>query len=116
MKHGKPLRKDFLFSDAPALGPLWTQLWELENELGERLLDHPIGAMVIAEDEAWLLRDLGDELVIVHGNWADGKLSDETSRYDFDLDWSDVDEDGLNEGIRRIHHALHHFETLLHAA
>lgn len=116
MVDAKPLRTDFMFDDDQNFGHLWRELWTLENELGTRLLDHPIGTMVVSGDDAWVLRDIGDELVIVHGNWSEGHISDETSRYDFDLDWTDVDETDLSEGISRLQHALLNFEALLQSA
>ena len=106
-KHlGKPLSKDIFFADAQDIGHLWRQLWELENQLADRLLEHPLGTAAIVDEDAWVLRDDGEKLMLVHGFWSGSQLSDETSRFDFDLGWIDIDEDGLHHAISKVQQAL----------
>lgn len=103
---GKPVSKDIFFADAPDIGHLWRQLWELENQLADRLLEHPLGAAAIVDGDAWMLRDDGENLYLVHGNWDGSTLTDETSRFDFDLGWIDIDEDGLHHAISMVQQAI----------
>lgn len=100
------MSKDIFFADAPDIGHLWRQLWELENQLADRLLEHPLGAAAIVDGDAWMLRDDGENLYLVHGNWDGSTLTDETSRFDFDLGWIDIDEDGLHHAISMVQQAL----------
>jgi len=73
---------------------------------GKPLLEHPLGAAAIVDGDAWMLRDDGENLYLVHGNWDGSTLTDETSRFDFDLGWIDIDEDGLHHAISMVQQAL----------
>jgi len=111
---GKPVSKDIFFADAPDIGHLWRQLWELENQLADRLLEYPLGAAAIVDQDAWMLRDEGESLTLAHGKWDGSKLTDETSRFDFDLSWIDiVEEDGLNQAISKVWDAIHQLDGFI---
>lgn len=86
---------DTVFADAAEpVGMHWRNLCTLENELGTMLLQHP-GAIVTVDSDAWVLRSADDTMVLCHATVSDGKLVDEQSRHDFDLDWVDIGEDEL---------------------
>lgn len=113
MTSSKPIRTDRVFADVEGmLGVLWNQFCFIENELAEMLHSLPLGTAVVLDGDAWVLRDDGACLVLVHGNYADGEITDEESRFDFDLGRIDVNEDELQSYIERVQKAMSSFNTV----
>lgn len=113
MTSSKPIKTDRVFADAEGmLGVLWSQFCFVENELAEMLHSLPLGTAVVLDGDVWVLRDDGACLVLVHGNYADGEITDEVSRFDFDLSWIDVSEDELQSYIERVQKAMSSFNTV----
>jgi hypothetical protein len=109
------IKMDPVFADAPEpLGMHWRNLCNMENMLAIRLLERP-GMMVAHEMDAWYLSEQGEcePLVLVHSNYSDGELNNESSRFDFDLDWVDVEAPDLEDLIKRLQHVLINFDQLI---
>lgn len=99
-KTNKPLRTGVVFGDAPApLGAMWAELSELEDRLGERLRVMDAGARVVAGGLGWTLRERGEQLELVCGRMDGRRLVDAHSRFEFSLDWVDVEEEQLQAQI-----------------
>lgn len=109
----KPLRLEIPFKEAPHVGGLWMELGEIENEIAVKLIAYPLSTAVVLDGQAWMLKDEGEALVLIHGSWADGQLSCATSRFDLSHEWVDIEEEELNQAICTAQQALLEFDTLL---
>lgn len=107
------LRLDHPFKDAPDVGPLWTQLGEIENEIAKKLMSRPKGTVLVLDEQGWMLKDDGQYLVLVHGHWSDGHLACLTSRFDMNLEWVDIEEYELCQAIGIAQNALWAFDELV---
>ena len=108
-----PLKSESVFEDAPEpVGMLWRNLTRLENTLAEKLLQLPLGTLVVVEQDAWILREDGTHVVLCHGNYADQAISEESSRFDFDLGWVDVEPNELQDYLERVTRAIDEFQTV----
>lgn len=113
MISAKPVKTDLVFANLEgSLGFLWSQFCSIENQLAEMLHPLPLGTAVVLGGDAWVLREDGDALVLVHGNYAKGEITGEESRFDFDLSWVDIEEDELQGYINRVKHAMTTFNTV----
>lgn len=90
------IKYDAVHADAPGqLGDLWRKMAEAENALAEKLLPYPLGSAITNDDSAWHLEADGDTLNLVHSSIVEGKAVNQASRFDIDLAWVDVEEEGL---------------------
>lgn len=113
VKKRRPVNDSFVFQNVEGeLGVLWNNLCVAENALAEKLKPLPLGTAVVLGLDAWLLRDDGDKLVLVHGNYIDGKLGEEQSRFDADLSWVDISEASLQYLVAQIGEATDKMDTV----
>lgn len=99
-----PIKTDRVFVDAPGeLGAAWRNLCEEENRLAGYLTVLEDGTAVVLGDEAWYL-EKGDDgkLILMHGEVGDGKIKNPDSRFDFGLDWVDVELDEVRNYTQRV--------------
>lgn len=99
-----PIKTDRVFEDAPGeLGAAWRNLCDEENRLAGYLTALEEGTAVVLGDEAWYL-EKGDDgkLILIHGEVGDGKIKHPDSRFDFGLDWSDVELDEVRNYTQRV--------------
>lgn len=112
------LKTDYIFENASGrLGVLWHQLCDSENVLASKLQSMPVGTAAVSGFDFWALRDDGGELVLVHMHIDPDYLCHEVlegsdSRFEFDLEWVDVDEEELESYIDRIDAATLTFKTV----
>ncbi len=107
------LRKDIVFQNAPQpYASLWNNVSVLENQLAEKLLARPaaLEGFVLVDRDAWLLVEAGDHLQLCHANLVGGELVDETSRFDVDLGWVDIEEDALQSYLDVLQTAVEEFD------
>lgn len=109
-----PLKLDIVsFQNAPGeLGALWHNLCTAENELATRLHAFPLGTALVLRTDAWFLKDEDQHLVLCHANYIDGRLSEVTSRFDFSLEWVDVEVDALDYYIDLVGEATQSFNPI----
>ena len=106
------LKIDMVLPNVPGeTGMLWNNLGVYENILAGWLLELPPGTCFALERDAWELRDDGAELILTHGTLVDGKLIDESSRFDISLDWVDVTDDDLRGYLELLKEAISKFCT-----
>lgn len=87
-----PIKMDRVFADATGeLGTAWANLCEAENRLAGYLTVFEDGTAVTSGDHAWYLQKEDDKLVLMHANVTDGRLEGATSRFDFALEWVDIE-------------------------
>lgn len=99
-----PIKTDRVFVDAPGeMGVAWRRMCEEENRLAGYLTTLDEGTAVVLGDDAWYL-EKGDDgkLILMHGEVEDGKIKNPDSRFDFGLDWLDVELDGLRDYTQRV--------------
>lgn len=90
----------------------WRNLAALENQLAELLAKHT-GKMVANELDAYYLKIVDGELILCHATFIDGQLADESSRFDFDLEFVDITADELQFAIRGLETCIENFAALL---
>lgn len=104
------IKTDLVFADAPEpIGMLWRNLCSLENQLAEKLQGKH-GAVVIIDQDAWMLLEQCDELLLYHATYIDERLNDEVSRFDHGLDWVDIEEDQLQDYNHLLQRAVDEFD------
>lgn len=109
----KQIRRDSVFTNAPGeLGGLWGQVCAVENEMAERLQSLPPGTAAVSGEHAWFLEDDGEFLVLMHATLANGAPVNVNSRFNFDLEAVDVDEDMLMDYIALANNAMADFKTI----
>lgn len=109
----KPIKKDRVFTNAPGeLGDLWGQVCAVENEMAEKLQSLPLGTTAVSGMDAWFLEDDGEFLVLMHVAPVALTLFAASSRFDFDLEAVDVDEDMLMDYIALVNNAMADFKTM----
>lgn len=99
-----PIKNDRVFVDAPGeLGAAWRNMCDEENRLAGYLTVLEEGAAVVLGDEAWYL-EKGDDgkLILMHGEVGEGKIENPVSRFDFGLDWVDVELDEVRNYTQRV--------------
>lgn len=106
------IKEEIYFVNDPSTGRLWKQAGEAENALAQKLHLLPEGTAVLGEKEAWFLMREADALVLVHAEYENGNVTNIQSRFDFELDYIDVEEGDLEEYIRRIEVATEEFNTV----
>lgn len=99
-----PIKTDRVFVDAPGeLGSAWANLCAEENRLAGYMTILPNGTAVTLGDEAWYLENGDDgKLVLMHGEVRDGKIVNPDSRFDFSLEWVDVEVDEVRDYTQRV--------------
>lgn len=91
-----PLKTDHVFASAPGeLGEAWAAMCEEENRLAGYLTTLKDGTAVVVDEDAWYLEKADEHLVLMHGEVSDGKVENARSRFQFDLDWVDVEVEDL---------------------
>ncbi len=106
------IRTDPVFVNAPApIGAAWQRVTIAENALAEKLATIPEGTVVLRGRDAWYLRPLDGQLVLVHANVIDGDLHDPLTRFDHGLEWVDLEEDDLLAAERNLLRAVDQFEA-----
>lgn len=112
----KQIRRDSVFTNAPGeLGGLWGQVCAVENEMAEKLQSLPPGTAAVSGEHAWFLEDDGEFLILMHaapiGTLA-GTIAAASSRFDFNLEAVDVDEDMLTDYVATVNNAMADFKTI----
>lgn len=99
-----PIKSDLLYTDAPGeLGGAWKRLCDEENRLAGYLTLFQDGTAVVLGDDAWYLEKSDDgKLLLMRGEMSDGKIVNRTSRFDFGLDWVDMEIDALRDYTQRV--------------
>lgn len=99
-----PIKMDRVFPDAPGeIGAAWANLCEEENRLAGYLTSLEDGTAVVLGDDAWYLEKGDDQrLVLMHGEVVDGKVMNAESRFDFHMDWVDVEADEIQAYTGRV--------------
>ena len=109
----KPIKTDMVFATVPGeLGLSWTALCEGENELAEKLRTLPFGTAAVHGESVWFLYDYGDHLALCHGQYVNGVVSNTTSRFDFDLQWVDLEEDEISVHAQLVRQVVLDFNTV----
>lgn len=91
------LKTEMVFASAPGqLGALWHNLCVLENQLAELLATEPAGAQAINGVDVWYLEEVDSQHVLMHATLVNGSLCEPSSRFDFDLEWVDIEEEELS--------------------
>ena len=108
-----PLRTDIPFGDAPGeMGGLWTHMGQAENALAEKLSTYPEGTAVALDKEAWFLVNKDGQRVLCHAEYENGKVTEATDRFDFDLMWVDVGAGDLKSYAERVELATELFDIV----
>lgn len=115
MAKGGPLKLDILFEEAPDTGAVWGQVCRAENALAEKLQCLPEGTAVILDKDAWFLkRDTVENVrILCHAEYADGVISNVSSRFDFDLMFVEITKEDLENYLSRIVCASEQFTTVM---
>lgn len=99
-----PIKSDRVFTDAPGeTGVAWANLCEEENRLAGYLCSLDEGTAVVLGDEAWYLEKGDDQqLVLMRGEVVDGKIKNADSRFEFGLDWVDIEVEDVRAYTSRV--------------
>ena len=99
-----PIKMDRVFADAPGeSGAAWANLCEEENRLAGYLTSLEDGTAVVLGDDAWYLEKGDDQqLVLMHGEVVDGSIRNAESRFDFHMDWVDVEANEIHAYTARV--------------
>lgn len=105
-----PIKTESVFSDAPdTLGDAWAAVCEVENELAHLLHGHPLNTAAIIGTDAWLLVEDGEFMALAHAEFADGQIRNLQTRFDFALEFGDVEEGELKSYVELVQEAITHF-------
>lgn len=108
--HAIPLNLEIPFAELE----FWRKMGEAENVLAEKLASLPEGTAVCLDDKEGIcfLKVEDGKRILKRGTLANGRVTDVTSRHDFELDYVDVENDELDAYTAQIYRAVEEFSTI----